>query len=288
MIIALFYNTQKDNSHNIANSIREYLEKRSITVLGEDEDALHIEAIKLSSVPENKVDFCITIGGDGTILRLIHKYPNLSAPILAINLGSLGFMADITIEQIFVSLDNLINGSYEIESRLLIEGITSTNQYSYALNEIVIHRSGYPSLIDLSIHVDNKYLNTFSADGIILSTPSGSTAYSLSAGGPILSLGLNGLVLTPICPHTISNRPIVLSAEHTITIEYIGKSAYVDVIYDGIPSFTIKSGDSVSIHRSKKVFRQVNMPTHDYFATLRTKLGWSGQLKNSLNSKKIL
>ena len=280
MIIALFYNTQKKKSHQIAESIKDFLQRRSVTLIAEDEQAEALGLSKLSSVKEDLIDFCITLGGDGTILRLIRNYPSLQAPILAVNLGTLGFMADITIEDIFVSLDNLIKGFYEIESRLLIEGRTSNDQYSYALNEIVIHRSSYPSLIDLSIYVNNRYLNTFSADGIILSTPSGSTAYSLSAGGPILSLDLNGLVLTPICPHTISNRPIVLSSEQIITLEYNGKSPQVDVIYDGVSSFTIKSGDTVSINRSKKVFKQVTMPSHDYFATLRTKLGWSGHLKN--------
>ncbi|MEI8365955.1 MAG: NAD(+)/NADH kinase [Parachlamydiaceae bacterium] len=281
MIIALFHNTGKKQSRDIAIKIVAFLQQHSITVVAEDDDAASIGAQSLSSIPEPEVNFCITLGGDGTILRLVHKHPNLQVPILAINLGSLGFMADITTNHIEASLKNLINGCFQIESRMVIEGKTPTKQINFAINEIVVHRSSHPSLINLAIYVDGRYLNTFSADGVIVSTPSGSTAYSLAAGGPILVPELNALVLTPICPHTISNRPIVLLPEQEIRIEYIGPCTTAEVAFDGVPCYALSTGESVSIVRSNRLFRLVNMPDHDYFATLRSKLEWSGGLKNT-------
>src|SRR5262249_14775531 len=123
------------------------------------------------------------------------------------------------------------------------------------------------------------YLNTFSADGVIISTPSGSTAYSLAAGGPILTPELNALVLTPICPHTISNKPIVLRPEKEIRGEYNSEHAPVEITHDGIPCFTMNTGEKLTITHSDRLFRLVAMNDHDYFATLRNKLGWTGKIR---------
>jgi len=279
MIIAIFHNAIKKQARDIARSICEFLQKHSVTVVCEDEEAATIGAQPLSSIDEKTVDFCISLGGDGTILRLLHRHPLIHAPIMAINLGSLGFMADIPLDAIFPSLQNLLDGNFSVDKRLVIEGTTSANQTNFAVNDIVIHRSNNPSIIDLNIFVDDRYLNTFSADGVIISTPSGSTAYSLASGGPILTPELNAIVLTPISPHTISNKPIVLLPKKEIRVEYGNSKANAEVLYDGLPYFTIASGESLSITRSERLFRLVTMPGHDYFATLRTKLGWTGKLR---------
>lgn len=279
MIIAIFHNTNKKHSKDIARTIIEYLEKHLITVVAEDEEASSIGAKTLSSVSLESVNFIISLGGDGTILRLLHRYPLLQAPIMAINLGSLGFMADIPVSEIATSLQNLLEGNYHVQSRIAIEGKTSHHHSNFAVNEIVIHRANNPRLIDLAIYVDNRYLNTFSADGMIISTPSGSTAYSLAAGGPIVTPELNALVLTPISPHTISNRPIVLRPEKEIRVEYLSDLAPVEITYDGFPCFNMNLGDFLTITISNRYFRLVSMPGHDYFATLRNKLGWSGKIR---------
>lgn len=279
MIVAIFHNTSKKQSKDIAKGIREFLEKHAVTVVAEDEEASSIGATPLSNVAMESVNFIISLGGDGTILRLIHRHPQLQAPILAINLGSLGFMADILVDEIPTSLKNLLEGNYHIQSRIVIEGKTTPTQTNFAVNEIVIHRANNPCLIDLAVYVDDRYLNTFSADGLIISTPSGSTAYSLAAGGPILTPELNALILTPICPHTISNRPIVLRPEKEIRVEYISDHAPVEITYDGFPCFTMNLGESLSITHSERLFRLISMPGHDYFATLRNKLGWAGKLR---------
>lgn len=278
MIIALFPNTIKKQSTDIARNITEYLNSQGVTVVTEDEDVNTLGAQPLSSVNPSLIQFIISLGGDGTILRIIHRHPEIQAPILAINLGSLGFMADIPVYEIFPSLKNLLEGDYEIQTRIAMDG-KSIKGSNFAVNEIVIHRARNPCLIDLAIYVDNRYLNTFSADGIIVSTPSGSTAYSLAAGGPILTPEINAFVLTPISPHTISNRPIVLLPKREMRVEYISSHEPVEVTYDGFPYFSMKTGETLHITRSERTFRLVCMPSHDYFSTLRTKLGWAGRLR---------
>lgn len=279
MMIALFANTSKRESKSIAIGICEFLTAQKITVVAEDEEAEEIGAKKMSEIDLSKIDFLISMGGDGTILRLLHKYEDLNAAILGINLGHLGFMADVPISDIYPSLQDLITGAYRIEERLTLRGESLQDHHCFAVNDIVIHRGRNPSLVELAIHIDGLYLNTFEADGIIISTPNGSTAYSLAAGGPILSPNLDALVITPISPHTISNRPIVLTANGEIQIQYLSDYEPLEVRADGFPYHDLRTGEVFRITRSKKVFRLVNLFRRDYFSTLRSKLGWAGKLR---------
>ncbi|HEY2809835.1 MAG TPA: NAD(+)/NADH kinase [Rhabdochlamydiaceae bacterium] len=279
MIIALFPNTSRKQSKNLATGIREFLSSQNVTVVAEDEESALIGAKPLSSVNPQDIDFMISMGGDGTILRLAHKYEDWNIPILGINLGHLGFMADVPIADIYPSLQDLINGAYKIHERVRIQGDSAQGDRCFAVNDIVIHRGKNPSLVELAIHIDGLYLNTFEADGIIIATPNGSTAYSLAAGGPILGPDLEAVALTPISPHTISNRPIVLSAEHEIQIQYLSEYDPVEVRADGITHHEMQTGDVFRISRSDKNFKLVNLLRRDYYSTLRTKLGWAGKLR---------
>lgn len=281
MIIALFRNRLKPESKHLAISIREFLAKQKVELAAEDDDAEEIGAKPLSQVDAGKVAFLLTLGGDGTILRAIHRHPELTAPIFGINLGGLGFMADIPVTELYPALQDLLKGNFKITERLLMEGEEMHGDKSLALNEFTFHRAENPSLVDLAIHVDGTYLNTFSADGVIIATPCGSTAYSLAAGGPILSPELDAFVITPICPHTISNRPIVLMPKESIQVQFLSELAPIEVSADGQKSFRMKSGEVFTIRRGKKVACLVNLHHHDYFATLREKLGWSGKLKSA-------
>lgn len=280
MIIALFPNEKKKHSFELAIQIREFFEAKDISVAAEDEKAASIGAMPLSSVDPNEIKFLISMGGDGTLLRISHQYSHLDAPILGINLGHLGFMADIPSSDIFPSLTDLLNGDYTVENRLALAASGSRKDLLRAVNDIVLHRAHNYSLIELAIQVDGIYINTFVADGIIVATPTGSTAYSLAAGGPILAPTLDAVVITPICPHTISNRPIVLTPDRKIEIQYISTYDPIDVRADGLDTMSLKSGDSVSIQRSSQPFKIVNLHRHEYFSTLRKKLGWSGKLTN--------
>jgi NAD+ kinase len=273
MIIALFPNEQKKHSLEVASQICRFLSEQGATVVAEDEKASKIGASPLSAVNLASIKFLISIGGDGTILRLCHSYGHLDALIVGINLGNLGFMADIPSSDIYPSLLDLLSGAYAIEKRLMLEAGPL-----FAVNDIVIHRAQNHSLIELAIYIDSTYVNTFVADGIIIATPNGSTAYSLAAGGPILSPNLDAIVITPICPHTISNRPIVLTADQTIEIEYMSPYDPIDVRADGVSTLSLHSQEKLTVKRSPRTFNRATLPRHDYFSTLRTKLGWSGKL----------
>lgn len=278
MIIALFPNEKKKKSFELASQIREFLENEGVTVVAEDEKAKKIGALPFSEVDAKEIKFLISMGGDGTLLRISHRYAHLNAPILGINLGHLGFMAAVPISDIYPSLTDLLQGKYTIDHRLVIEAECGSEQI-LAVNDIVLHRAQNYSLIELAIQVDGTYVNTFVADGVIIATPNGSTAYSLAAGGPILSPTLDALVITPICPHTISNRPIVLTADRKIEIQYMSEYDPIDVRGDGLDAFPMRFGETITLKRSEKTFKLVNLHRHEYFSTLRTKLGWSGKLK---------
>lgn len=276
---ALFPNFSKPQSIEIAKGIAKYLLDHGAFVVTEDEKAPSLALQPLSSIDPDKIHFLISLGGDGTILRIIHKHPELSAPILGINLGSLGFMADIPIEERFTALNDILAGKYTTHERIVVQGETIDKHICFAVNEIVIHRAQNPCLIDLAIYVKGGYLNTFSADGLIISTPNGSTAYSLAAGGPILTPDLSALVITPISPHTISNRPIVVNANKEIEIRYLSAHNPVEVTYDGFPLHSLSTDQSLHISLSARKFSLVTFPNHNFFETLREKLAWSGKLK---------
>jgi NAD+ kinase len=278
MIIALFPNEKKLNSFKLAKDITSFLSKKNVTVVSIDKFAKKINASPLSEMDNKKIDFIITMGGDGTILRHAHNYLDLNAAFLGINLGSLGFMADIPENDLYPSLKDLLDGEYIINERLIIESEIKNKTY-FAINEALFHRALNPSLIDLEVKINQQYLNTFAADGLILSTPNGSTAYSLSAGGPILSFDLEGFVLTPISPHTISNKPFVFSSKDVIEIKYISsEKKNIDLHFDGIKNFKLPPNESILLKKSKKTFKLVKLKRHNYYLTLRTKLNWSGKL----------
>lgn len=280
--IVIFPNFSKEKARKYATDITKFLQDKNVLVLADNDTADLIGSNRLSEVDPKSIDFMITLGGDGTILRAIYSHPQIEAPLMAINLGGLGFMADIPLDEIQSSLNQLLTGNYTIKNRIMMEGISEVKEHCLAVNEIVFHRANNPGLIDLLIQVDGIYLNTFSADGIIISTPSGSTAYSLAAGGPILTPEINAFVLTPICPHTISNRPIVLMPQESLKIQYlVGKNASnqsdIEINCDGHQSFKLAPLETYSIVPSKRFFRLVCLPHHNYFLTLREKLGWRGQ-----------
>ena len=277
--IALFPKVSQPESKKLAHEVITLLQSKNIHVVVEDDKAKDLDALSLSSADPKSIAFLITMGGDGSILRVAHSYADIDAPILGINLGHLGFMADVQISEIIPCLEDLLKGKYSVQSRIMLEGTSPNGETFFAMNDFAFHRARNPSLVEMAIYVDDHYLNTFEADGIILATPNGSTAYSLAAGGPILSPDIEAFVLTPICPHTISNRPIVLNSNKEIRIEYVSKNHPIEVVSDGLSSFELKTGEKVKFKRSPRTFKLVNLDRIDFFSTLRTKLGWSGKLR---------
>jgi NAD+ kinase len=281
MKVALFLNNSKAQARQIAEGICEFLSTKSVDLVAEKEEASFLGVQALEEVDPETIDFRVSLGGDGTILRLVHRHPKLKAPIVGVNLGGLGFLADAPLKDVYPCLQSLIDGKYIVENRITIEGAISGGENHFAVNDIVFHRASNPSLIELAIHVDGNYLNTFSADGVIVATPTGSTAYSLAAGGPILAPDLRAYVLTPISPHTISNRPIVLLPKNEIQVQYLSENNHpIEVTFDGVSSVKMQTGEVLTITPSKKPFPLVAFPYHDYFSTLRSKLGWVGKLRS--------
>lgn len=279
MIIALFANASKEHSLSFSLGVTDFLKGHGVTVVSDETESKILNVLSLSEIGNQKIDFIISMGGDGTILRLAHKYSHLDAPILGINLGHLGFMADIPLSDIYPSLQDLLSGNYKIHERLVIHGESPKGDSCFAVNDIVVHRGRNPSLVEIAIHVDGLYLNTFEADGMIISTPNGSTAYSLAAGGPILSPDLEAIVITPISPHTISNRPIVLMPNQEIQIQYLSEYEPIEIRADGLERFELHTGEVFKIVRAPRNFKLVSLYRRDYFSTLRTKLGWAGKLR---------
>jgi len=278
-MISIVANMQKKSSYEMAKKVCLFLKEKGVQVVVEDALAKEFDATPFSQIDAQSITFLLSLGGDGTILSTLHEHSELVAPIIGVNLGRLGFMADIPLTTLYESLELLLQGKYEVESRMMIDGIFADQTHCFAINDITIHRSKTPSLIDLSVHVDGTYLNTFSADGIIISTPTGSTAYSLAAGGPILAPELEALVITPINPHTISNRPIVLMPKESIEIQYLSAYDPIEITYDGFSRKTLNTKEIVKVRRSARHFNLVKLPNSDYFSTLRGKLGWSGQAR---------
>ncbi len=279
MIIAIFPSLHIKQSKKITEEIISFFHSKKVSIVCDDESAKDLNIPPISSIDPNDITFLLTMGGDGTIIRIAHQYANLNRPILGINLGHLGFMADVPLPDIIPSMQDLLDGKYEIEKRMTQKATFQSGKEVFSINDIVVHRARNPSLIELSIHVDGSYLNTFEADGIIVATPNGSTAYSLAAGGPILSPKLEACVITPISAHTISNRPIVIPGDVEIKIQYLSSNDPVEVICDGIDNTELQTGGYCTITKNPNYFKLVSLHRKEYFQTLRSKLNWAGKLR---------
>ena len=224
------------------------------------------------------VDLVFVLGGDGTMLNVSRLVAEKGIPILGINLGSLGFITEVNRDEIFSTVDKMLNGGCAIEERLMLSAAIHREGKKIAdytvLNDVVINKGALARIIDLETNIDGNYVTTFKADGLIISTPTGSTAYSLSAGGPILYPTLESIVLTPICSHTLTNRPIVLP-DHS-KIEIIIKSLSEDVFLtlDGQVGFSLRMNDVITISKAHYKTKLLLPFERNYFKVLRTKLKW--------------
>lgn len=277
-MIALFYPylSVKDAKETTKQALA-FLQKNNVTVVMEKEHAAIFGVDPIDSVDPKKIETIITFGGDGTILQCAHKYAHLNAGILGINLGYLGFMADVPQDAMEESLQDLLDKKFTIEKRIRLQGTLEGNGDLFAINDFVFNRGKNRSLVEISVHVDGNFLSTFKADGLIIATPNGSTAYSMAAGGPIVMPGTNSVVITPICAHTISVRPIVIPSESTITIHYTSDYDPIEVIADGVGSLDLEKNRAFTIKQSAQPFNLVSLSRNDYCKTLRTKLGWTGK-----------
>ena len=226
-----------------------------------------------------ELDLMLTLGGDGTLLRGARMVAAEGVPVLGINLGHLGFLTSAPREEIESSLERWRGGDFEIDERMVLaahveDGDGAARRMHLALNDAVLHKGGAARVIRLSVSAWRDVVGSYSADGIILATPTGSTAYSLSAGGPIVSPTVDCIIATPICPHTLGVRPLVLPADETVTVEVLSPTEELILTIDGQEHERLVPGQKVVVRRAPEPVRLVRFPGQTFFSTLRRKLNW--------------
>ena len=238
---------------------------------------LNIEGFSRSEIP-SLVDIIVVLGGDGTMLSVCRLVGDKGIPILGVNIGGLGFLTEVQKDELYEFFENVLAGECPIEERIMLTTYVHRNNERIAeyivMNDVVVNKGALARIIDLETYINRAYVTTFKADGLIVSTPTGSTAYALSAGGPILYPTLSSIVLAPICPHTLTNRPIVLPDD--VIIEIILRSQTEDVFLtlDGQVGFPLKLNDIVEVRKSPFKTKLLTPCKKDYFQILRTKLKW--------------
>lgn len=251
----------------VSKGITILLSERSATMIGE-------EGLPFDEIC-HKSDFLVSLGGDGTLLSLVRRSYGYDKPVLGINAGNLGFLADVKIDEVDTFLDNLLIGNYRIDERLMIEGYlkSASGQKSfYAFNDVVITRPTISKMARIDASLDGEWFNTYSGDGLIISTPTGSTAYSMAAGGSIIYPLTKAFIMTPICAHSLTQRPLVVPAD--FTIELHSPETKVIAMIDGQDDYEMHRGDQLVIQGAKIGAKLLHKVEQNYFSVLREKLSW--------------
>ena len=270
--IGIIANSSKPHAVEQAGRLRDWLCNRGVKVFLETElNGGKSETGEFASL----IDMVVVFGGDGTLLVAARIVKEHNVPIVGINLGGFGFMTVINLNEMFQVMEIILGGDYTTSRRMMLDASVEGKTCS-VLNDIVISRGGLSRMVSLETSVNDKYLATFKADGLIISTPTGSTAYSLSAGGPIVFPEHHSIIINPICPHTLTNRPIMLPPESVIKVKLMDEEAGVKVAVDGQVLNMLESGKTVTISKSQYFIDIVDSPLRGYLEVLRTKLGWGG------------
>ena len=267
---------------NVAREVAAWLEKRELRVFFEEglAAAMGREGLPAATLPRS-VDLIIVLGGDGTLISVARAVDELQVPILGVNLGRLGFIAEVALSDLYKALEKVVRGEYALSTRMRLEAIVWRDGEEVGrfrvLNDVVINKGALARIIDMETWVNGAYLTTFRADGLIVSTPTGSTAYNLAAGGPIISPELHCLVLSPICPHMLTNRPLIVSDEAVIRVRVQFRDDDVAFTADGQVGIPLHGCDEVEIRKARIGTLLVKSPSKEYFEVLRKKLLWGGQ-----------
>jgi NAD+ kinase len=266
--------------------ISKWLEARGITAVFETATAALLPPSPGRRVAEKRalvdqVDLVLVLGGDGTLLGMADRIGEAesSIPILGVNFGSLGFLTEVTLPELYPSLEAALTGAVRVEERMMLRASMFRSGEAFAvhiaLNDVVVTKGARSRMIDLSVWVGDEFVTRVKADGLIVATPTGSTAYNLSAGGPIVQPTLDALLLTPIAPHTLTNRPIVIPAASPVRVQpHLEERAEVFVTFDGQDGFQVQGEDEIRIRRADRPMRLIRPSTRSYFEVLREKLKW--------------
>jgi NAD+ kinase len=262
----------------VLRGLVDYLGERGVLSVLEDAAARKLgraRGVAREALPE-KVDLVVVLGGDGTLLSVAHKAARVGVPVMGVNLGRLGFLTEIPVSEARLALDSMLTGEAEsvISPRRLIEA-RCRRKVHLCLNDVVINKGALSRMVQIAIRIDGKEIAVLKADGVIVSTPTGSTAYSLAAGGPIVQPRVPAVVLSPICPHTLTFRPMVISADSTIGLKLITDGEEVYLTLDGQRGAHLKKNDEVKVRTSPLELKLVSSPKRNYFDLVKEKLGWA-------------
>jgi NAD+ kinase len=285
MLIGIVANITKANIFEVVSSFIQKLAANGLDyiltrALSEEKDKLKIELEEDMPADDSEIyeksDIIISIGGDGTMLSTAFHAHFYDKPVLGINLGKLGFLVEIDFKSIDKVIEEIKNKEYKVEERMVIEGLcdSPSSEKLYAINDIVIEKGGWSKMIELTAWVDGEYVTTFSADGLIVATPTGSTGYSLSTGGPIVTPTAKAITLAPISPHSLTVRPLVLSSNQEIIIKADSLFKEIQINCDGQRVFSFPPPVEVKIKKSKRPLKLIHTSLTTYFDTLRNKLLW--------------
>lgn len=276
---------QPDALKTICNLVA-WLAERDITLIGgpeiEREQIEHQTGCAVRQVETEKlageVDLMLVLGGDGTMIATARMVGDQEVPVLGINYGGLGYLAEFRIEELYTALESILSGNYRLDRRVMLDVELRRGddppKTSRVLNDVVINKSALARIIEIETYFDRYYVSSFRADGLIVSTPTGSTAYNLSAGGPVIFPSMNAVVITPICPFTLSNRPIVVPDNAEIELLLKTDNEEVALTLDGQVGFPLEVADRVVIRKSRTTFNIVQPSNRNYFDVLRDKLRW--------------
>jgi NAD+ kinase len=280
--VALVGKYQADSMQERLNDLATLLSQLGCEVFVESATASHLglTAYPIKKVDEfaGAIDLAVVLGGDGTMLGIGRQLAGSNVPLVGINMGRLGYMTDIPIQNVQTVLPQIIAGEYEADTRTLLDAVVMRNgkqiNQALALNDVVVNRSGISGMVELAVRVNGSFMYNQRSDGLIVSTPTGSTAYALSAGGPILHPRVAGILLAPIAPHSLSNRPIVLPQDIVVSIEVVdGREVIVN--FDMQSQTNLQSGDTIEVSQSKKTITLLHPRSHSDYKTLREKLHWN-------------
>lgn len=281
--VGIFLNLAKDQAISVAKDIIAWLEKHQIELVLDraGAEALGYPLARAEETLYRDVDCLLVLGGDGTLLSCARAVAGGNVPLLGINLGQLGFLTETEIPGIIQTLDNLLRGEYQIEERIMLQAqVVRENKIIedfLSLNDVVITKGAFARLIKLGIYINDEYISTYPADGLIISSPTGSTAYSLSAGGPIVAPNLDLMVITPICPHTLNSRPLVISAANQVKVDLKSNQGEVMLTLDGQHGFFLQPGDEVLVQRADATAKFIKLKGRSFFEVLRAKLREGGR-----------
>jgi NAD+ kinase len=280
MKIGIIANPRKKRIKPLLEKLIPYLSKKGVDVILSRDIARGIKGIRKNYSRRDvaqKGDILVAIGGDGTLLEAVRLLKGRSIPILGVNAGGLGFLTEVTLEEFYPLLENVLKGIYEVEERAMLEvSLLNKNKNFFALNDAVITRGAFSRILRLKLYIEKELANVYLCDGLILATPTGSTAHSLSAGGPIVHPELKVMVISPICPHTMTNRPLIIPYDKEVIVELDKEKVETSLTIDGQVWMGLAKGEKVKVKVARDFVKLIVNPSKSYFEVLRQKLHWSG------------